>query len=479
VHARDVHQAGGPSGQASERDRFGSLGFVLHVLVVAWGAHLALLPLNDNSFFTHLATGRLILDRGSVPTADPYTFTAQGEPWTVQSWLASLAYAGAERLGGAVGLRVLVVVVFAIAASLVWRLTAAATSVVPRLLLAAVAMLVCSGVWSERPYMVGFIGLCLVWLAVDGRLDHRWLIPYLWVWGNAHGSFPLALLLAGALAAGAAIDQRLAGQRIQIPAELLVLRSISVGALLAVISPLGLRALTFPISALGRPGTFGLVLEWQAPRFTSVSERAFLVLVVAAIASLVVERRWRYVVAATAFVVAALLARRNLVMAVPVLVPVIAAGLPSLGTLHAATRPVLGRSVATCCIALASIVVVSGLDRPALGLGGYPLRPLAVLAERGPETLVAQDFTGNLLEVLDGAGASVFVDDRVDMFPAEVVEDFRVLSSGEPGWDRVLDAHGATVVAWARADPLGSIMAADPRWRIELSDTRWILAVRR
>ena len=38
--------------------------------------------------------------RARCPSHDPYTFTAPGEPWVVQSWLASLLYASAERLGG-------------------------------------------------------------------------------------------------------------------------------------------------------------------------------------------------------------------------------------------------------------------------------------------------------------------------------------------------------------------------------------------
>ena len=87
------------------RGGFGSLGSIIGLLVLTWAAALASGPLNDNSFFTHLATGRLILDEGRVPTEDPYTFTAVGEPWTVQSWLAAVAYAGFERMAGTLGLR--------------------------------------------------------------------------------------------------------------------------------------------------------------------------------------------------------------------------------------------------------------------------------------------------------------------------------------------------------------------------------------
>ena len=63
--------------------------------------------LEINSFLTHLATGRLIIETGAVPSADPYTFTGYGEPWVVQSWLVSLLYGVVERMSGFGGIRVL------------------------------------------------------------------------------------------------------------------------------------------------------------------------------------------------------------------------------------------------------------------------------------------------------------------------------------------------------------------------------------
>ena len=64
---------------------------VLGVGFAVWGLSIGIDQLSDNSFFTHLATGRLILDHG-IPHHDVYSFTAPGEPWVVQSWLASVLY---------------------------------------------------------------------------------------------------------------------------------------------------------------------------------------------------------------------------------------------------------------------------------------------------------------------------------------------------------------------------------------------------
>src|SRR5689334_16687600 len=76
-------------------------------LVVAifglFGWRLGLNRLSDNSGFTHLATGIRMVAHGvlpAIPRVDPYTFTAHGKPWVVQSWLAEAGVGWAYRLGG-------------------------------------------------------------------------------------------------------------------------------------------------------------------------------------------------------------------------------------------------------------------------------------------------------------------------------------------------------------------------------------------
>src|SRR4051812_27067033 len=85
------------SGQPSRRPRGVSAAAVLVLGAVVWGLKLGLHPLDDNSFLTHLAAGRLILHSG-IPRVDPFSSTALGTPWVVQSWLVAALYGVAERL---------------------------------------------------------------------------------------------------------------------------------------------------------------------------------------------------------------------------------------------------------------------------------------------------------------------------------------------------------------------------------------------
>lgn len=467
---------------------YGSLGVAVGALVVAFCSVLASLPLKDNSFLTHLATGRIILDTGSVPSTDPYTFTALGTDWTVQSWLASVAYAGAEQLAGGAGLRILVFVLFGVAAALLWRLSRPAESIVVRILIVTVALFVSADEWSERPYMIGVIGLAVVWLALEGAVKPWLLIPLLWVWANAHGSFLLALGLVVTVLAGEAADQRRrdgAGtdRRLDLTTETAVLKATVVGILVSAIGPLGLRVLTFPLKAVTQSDVLGEIVEWKAPDFTSLPERMFLLMIVAAIAALTRSGRWRLALPTIAFVAAGLTAQRNIVMAVMVLVPVIATGAPVIGTLTSRSRPRIGWALTTAAAALVLIVVVSTMGEPVTALDPYPERAVAWIEAVDPDgstgNLAAPDFVGNLLEVLDGPTGAVFVDDRVDMFPAEFFAESRTLANGQPGWSQVLDDNDIEIALWPRTSVLTSLLAEDERWQIAFADTDSVVACRR
>ncbi|MEZ5322371.1 MAG: hypothetical protein R2698_09915 [Microthrixaceae bacterium] len=79
-------------------------------------------PLSDNSFLTHLATGRLILEHGA-PHRNVLSWGSYGAPVVVQSWLASWVYAVLERGVGAGSIRLLVACCIATLMVLLWRLS--------------------------------------------------------------------------------------------------------------------------------------------------------------------------------------------------------------------------------------------------------------------------------------------------------------------------------------------------------------------
>lgn len=453
--------------------RWPSIELVLAVSAVAWGALANSNKLLDNSFFTHLATGRLILEQGSVPSSDPYSFTAPGVDWTVQSWLPSIIYAAAERAGGVAGLRVIGMVLGGVAGWLVWRLSKRCTSLLPRLALLFGTLSITTSLWGMRPFMFGVIALGLTWLIAVDRMLPAWsLIPLFWIWANSHGSFVLGVGLLVLLAIGAWLDGD-ADRRA-------VLRTLGFGALgsmTGAIGPLGYHALTFPLTALQRSDDLRQIQEWQPADMADLYERLYLVLVLAMVASLLRRPSWGAALPAVCFMVAGMVAQRNLAMAAVVFVPVIAEGAGRFGELRTTDRRSFAAVTAAILIVFALFVGGVMVARPLSGLGGYPEEPVALL---GPGARVAApDFVGNMFEVLDGPGTKVFMDDRVDMFPRDFFADNNVLVEGGPRWSTVLDAHDIDFVLWQRARPLASLLTLDEGWKVMYSDERWALACRR
>jgi hypothetical protein len=455
--------------------RVPSLSALVGGVVAFIGLLIGLGPLDDNSYLTHLATGRIIWDTHHIPRHDPYSFTAFGHPWVVQSWLASAIYGAADKMWGAPGVLIIVALVSTVLAALVWTLTRPAQSLISRLLIVGPLLIigVDSG-WVERPLLFGLLALCLVLLAAEGRLDPRWLILTMWFWVNVHGSFPLGLVAVALLAIGRRLDH-------QSPStEIRALKWAALGTLLGAVNPLGPRLLFFPIELLRRQDVLSNVIEWQAPMFVHIGQRAFLVILLLAVVALVRRPSWRAALPVVVFTAASLLGARNIVIASIVFVPGLARGLADIGTLTGEERRPIFRPMAAVLVVAGLLAAVVAASGPVYNLSGYPVAAVT-WAERegllGPDArLVAQDYVGNYLEARHGTAGEVFIDDRYDMFPETVVNDFLTLNGGAPGWQEVLDRNEASAVLWAVDKPLGQLLAVSPQWRVVYSDEKFLIA---
>jgi hypothetical protein len=458
-----------------------TVGHLVGAVFALGGFLLGTRSLGDNSFLTHLATGRLILDTGSVPSVDPYSFTAPGEPWVVQSWLASLIYAGVEELAGAGGIRLLVGALFAGVVWVTWLLARPAVSLLPRAGLTALVLVVGGNLWSERPLMFALVLFGVAVLVVERGWSPWVLLPAGWFWANTHGSFPLALLALALLAAGARLDGRPATH------ELRCLATLAGGCALGAIGPLGLQALVFPLELVSRQEVLQEVVEWQAPTFTSLSERAFILQVVLAVVAVIRSRSWRHGLVLAVFVPLALLGARNIAVASILLVPGTAGGLPPVGRLVASQplREPVGRLAAGLLALALPLVAVVRLDQPDYRLppGTYPMPALRWLESEGIDPLEVRtavpDSTGNLLTLLGGPSRGVFFDDRFDMYPPDVFADHLSLARGDARWRHVLDRWEIDLVLMPHQSPLAQLALADPSWRSLHVEAGWFVGCRR
>jgi hypothetical protein len=154
-----------------------------------------------------------------------------------------------------------------------------------------------------------------------------------------------------------------------------------------------------------------------------------------------------------------------------------------LGTADGQERRPLFRPIAALAVAFGLFAVVTSVTRPIYRLGGYPVRAVTWMDREGLVRagghVVAPDFVGNYLEARYGPAGMVFVDDRYDMFPAELVEDYVVLNDGLPGWQAVLRRHQPDVLVWQLEEPLGQLVTTSTDWSVLYADDDWIVAVPR
>lgn len=180
------------------RDR---LWMALAFLLPALAATIA--PMSAVDLAYQVRTGELMLAAGEVVRADPFTFTAFGDPWLNQQWGAAGLFAVVHGAGGWGGLVVLRAVLVALAIGLVavgarrWLPARSAS------LLALAGFLVALPSLGLRAQLLGILLFAAVVAILAWRDRRPWLmvlVPFLVLaWANAHGSFflgPAAVAVA-------------------------------------------------------------------------------------------------------------------------------------------------------------------------------------------------------------------------------------------------------------------------------------------
>lgn len=459
-----------------------SLTTILGLVFALVGLRIGLSPLHDNSFFTHLATGRIILDTGHIPRSDPYSWSAAGAPWTVQSWGASVIYAGAEKVAGLVGIRVIVAICCVALTQLVWRLTKPSGSLLGRLLVTVPVIAVGTAYWVERPFLFSLIFLMAVLFALEDRFDARWLVPIMWLWVNVHGSFPLAFVAVGCFLLGRLLDRE------RPTVELRVLLWVTVGTLVGgVLSPIGWDLLTFPAKLLQNSDAFAHTAEWESPSLSASATWMYLFQLVLAVGLVAFRgRRWRAIIPVVVFGALSLQASRNIAQASLVLIVPMVFAATGLGEIEGNEPKRILRPVQIALVALFVLMAGVGIFvQPDVELSKYPEGAVTWMEDEGmlgPQSrVVTRDFVGNYLEARFERGPDapkVFFDDRVDMYPMDVVDQYMELIDANTQPGPVLEDVDASAVLWDTDSPFGDWLE-DPAngWKIVHEENDWMVAV--
>ena len=170
---------------------------------------------------------------------------------------------------------------------------------------------------------------------------------------------------------------------------------------------------------------------------------------VAFVASLVASPRWRVIVPGTVFTIAALLAVRNVVMASVVLAVVSAPGLVvAHGQLRTSDSGPIARILLAGSVGLALVATLAAIPEP-LDVSDYPVAEMELLDAEGyavRRVLPSRD-RGELSQPEEGERRDVFVDDRFDFYPQQVIDDLEVMLYGGD-YASVIDRYDPAAILW-------------------------------
>ncbi len=313
-----------------------------HVWLFAGVAFIALRPLltpiPPNDFWWHMATGRIIVQTGVIPTTDIFSFTQSGTTFYNQSWLAQVLMYAFHSLGGAPLLIVVQALVLALAYGLLLQLCIRRSGSIRLsvgLLLLAIMPLSFDN-WLVRPQsyafplFVAFLVILTDWRK-GGSLREKggdatlqtpktpgvkhtlWLLPLLMmIWVNLHGSFVLGGALITLTFIGEAVRRFIENRRaeaawahrpvgkpedsMQRPEptyrpplrQLLVWGGLTAAALL--INPRGFEVLLYVRDLLNSSAVTTLVTEWAPPTTRDISGVIFVLFLMFAFATLAYAR---------------------------------------------------------------------------------------------------------------------------------------------------------------------------------------------
>ncbi|NWF81139.1 MAG: hypothetical protein HXY37_14020 [Chloroflexi bacterium] len=516
-----------------------SLDQVWLFAAVAFIALRALLtPIPPHDFWWHMATGRLIVEQGQIPTTDSFSYTRAGEPFYNQSWLAQVWLYGLQRLGGVPLIIVVQALVLALAYGLLLRLCVRRSGAVR---LSAGFLLVATlpasfDNWIVRPQtyalplFVATLYVLTAWrlpaIRASGDAPARFyrpllLLPVLGIlWVNLHGSFVLggALIalvfvaealrrMATARAEARAVARRPVGRaedvltRAARPARPPLWHLAVAGALTGLswlVNPGGLQVLGYVRNLLGSSQVTRLVTEWAPPTIRDPGGTIFFLFLIAGIAILAYAQHPPDLVdllVAGAFLWLALGAVRNNIwftaVATPLLVVQLATWRPAAATARRGYQGVPGLNAALVGVIALMLLLALPWVKPVLGLPPQlgnlvdPDTPVAAVealradGERPARLFHAMSYGSYLIWA--APEQPVWADPRIELYPLEQWLDYQALSSGREVAE-LLARYGVDglLLSNGEQEPLVAWARARPTaWELRYADEATSYFVRR
>ncbi len=446
--------------QEADTDRGGRFSLAHLLLLVPWVALVidAWSPISDNSFLWHIRAGTLQASEGSVLTTDPFSFTAGGNTWLTQSWLAELAYARLEDLAGldfvpwmlltVTGLTFFGVGLIAYKASG----SVLATAVV--LLLSTVSLV---SFLVPRPVIFSYLLFVLVILAWE-RPGVRWTLPFLfWIWASVHGSFFVGLAYVGL---------RLISKK-----EWKALPFPIAAGLATLLTAHGVGILRILLDFMAARPYLSLLTEWRTPELLSpVFFPVFLGLGLILYGATKQKIGPLDLFVVLPFLALGLTALRSVPPAwIALLVPVSV----SMSGWGSRLPKRFGTGPTLAFVALVAVLPFFLAEAGGLREGRFPEELAQSL---GPAPVFHDDVVGGYLIYAQGPELQVFIDDRAELYQ-QGIEEFVDIRNGREPWEPVFEEYGIGQALLRDEEPMVGWLE-ESGWHVAAEEEGFVLLSR-
>lgn len=459
------------------------------LLGVALGVVLAARPaqvLEDADTGWHIMAGEWIMQHGTLPETDPWSFTAGEQPWYNLSWAWDVMAAWLHGTVGLLGMQMLAILL--IAGLMMWSATMAVRKgggIFSTTILALYGGFLLVTAFLLRPHLSSFVMAAIFYTLLDRSWrkesrDFLWALPLLMImWVNLHGGFLLGYLFVGVYVATALWQKH--------PLRFVYGLYFASFFLVTLVNPYGVDIFEGASRTVGHFMS-QYIQEWQVPDLKA--NHILLLVFLIALTTIRLDDKESPLpdlVLAVILVTATMTAVRHQALlglfAAPLLAPLfhrVGKGFdPKMFSFDRLIRkdewyPVgFNRHGFIALVALASPYLIFAFFYNPDAVTEKSTIPPAMVKEM--ESLPADArilnnyFYGGYMIYLTKGKVPVFVDGRAaTAYPDSLLKDYMGIERVGSSWQKILDKYHITHVLWREDTALTELLKLHPDWELQL-----------
>lgn len=468
---------------------------------VVFAAAIALGPqmINvDGDLGRHITLGNYILDAGTIPTQDVFSFSKLGDPLTPHEWLSDVLFSLAHKAAGLDGVVWLTALVLSLSFWLIYKQSLQLSNLSVLALLGGIIGVGAGSLhWLTRPHIFTILFTAIWSIELEKvrlGLKKGWVIfPIMMVvWANLHGAFIAGLVIWAIVFLGELFEKQKNWNQLR------VLIWIGPSSILAsLINPDGLGIWKTGLGFLGNQYLVSHTAEYLPPDFQNPSFWPFLVVIGISLIILGLSKRrikYSHLFLLASWTAMALYSARNIPLYIVVVIPILCelgAKLIKEGRglwivdwflnlqkrVAITERDIKGGLISGATMLLSIYLLVSGVRLDFQNRGNVFSRE--IFPVKAVDWLVDNPIQGNGFNYFPWGGyllyrlwpeQLVFIDGQTDFYGEDLTREYERVITLQTGWQKILYKYDISWVIMPADSPLAAYLADSDDWEMSYRD---------